>query len=101
VQQLTLFANFLPVSFWQFPSPGPLVSNARDMCEEHAISRILLWLLPEIAAGQCCQLFPLFSGQIGQKTAAEKKFCLLENKAALTEIVIYESSVFQCLHMKK
>ncbi len=43
VQQLTLFANFLPVSF--LAARGHW-SATRDMCEEHAISWILLWLAP-------------------------------------------------------
>jgi len=43
VEQLTLFANFLPVSF--LAARGHW-SATRDTCEEHAISWILLWLAP-------------------------------------------------------
>jgi hypothetical protein len=90
VQPLTLFANFLPVSF--LAARGHW-SATRDTCEEHAISWILLWLLPEIAAGQCCQLFPFFSGQFSQKkTTGEKKFSPLKNTAKF---------VVQCQYLSK
>jgi hypothetical protein len=85
VQQLTLFANFLPVSF--LAARGHWSATRGIRVKNTQYCGFYSGWLPEIAAGQCCQLFPLFSGHIGKRMTAEKKFSSWENKAVLTEIV--------------